>query len=320
MAKRKLNPDFDVALSFAGEDRAYVEEVAHILRAMGLRVFYDKYERVSLWGKDLYTHLREIYFNRARYTVLFISKHYKRKLWSNHERESAQARAFTENKEYILPVRFDKTKIPGILPTTGYLDLKDLPPSDLAHLIKQKIGPIQRPNFFPYNPDRLFDYLRIPKRARKVRSEVYEIASVLFDSLKLMIPNERRVLAAAVMNTCAEGPPDNVHLKLGYLSRLTSLPPDELISLFARLDCLYIKTRVNIRRDHEERGSVTKSSKIIEIRYEPSLHNFDGNATEVMLAVFDLVFSSSCEACAQKAVEGLDFSVLSTISALDEAH
>ncbi len=77
MAKRKLNPDFDVALSFAGEDRAYVEEVANVLRAMGLRVFYDKYERVSLWGKDLYTHLREIYFNRARYTVLFISKHYK---------------------------------------------------------------------------------------------------------------------------------------------------------------------------------------------------------------------------------------------------
>ena len=28
MAKRKTNPDFDVALSFAGEDRNYVEEVA----------------------------------------------------------------------------------------------------------------------------------------------------------------------------------------------------------------------------------------------------------------------------------------------------
>jgi len=148
VAKRKLNPDFDVALSFAGEDRAYVEEVANVLRAMGLRVFYDKYERVSLWGKDLYTHLREIYFNRARYTVLFISKHYKRKLWSNHERESAQARAFTENKEYILPVRFDNTKIPGILPTTGYLDLKDLPASDLAHLISKRLARFKGPTSF----------------------------------------------------------------------------------------------------------------------------------------------------------------------------
>jgi hypothetical protein len=282
VAKRKTNPDFDVALSFAGEDRNYVEEVASVLREMGLRVFYDKYEKLSLWGKDFYTHLREIYFNRARYTVLFISKHYKKKLWSNHERESAQARAFMENKEYILPVRFDNTKIPGTLPTTGYLDLKSLPASDLAHLIKQKIGPIQRSNFFPYNPDRLYDYLGIPKRARQVRADVYEIASVFFDSLKLMTPDERRALALAVMNTCAEGPPDNVHLKLEYLSRLTSRSADELVSMFARLDCLYIKTKVYTRRDHEDKTKLTKASKIIEITYEPSLKDFDGNATEIM--------------------------------------
>ncbi|MGP8049154.1 MAG: hypothetical protein ACLPYB_00960 [Desulfobaccales bacterium] len=34
---------FDVALSFAGEDRKYVEEVASNLRKMGIKVFYDKY-------------------------------------------------------------------------------------------------------------------------------------------------------------------------------------------------------------------------------------------------------------------------------------
>jgi hypothetical protein len=320
VAKRKSNPDFDVALSFAGEDRAYVEEVASVLREMGLRVFYDKYERVSLWGKDLYTHLREIYFNRARYTVLFISKHYKKKLWSNHERESAQARAFMENKEYILPVRFDKTKIPGILPTVGYLDLKSLPPTDLALLIKQKIGSIQRPNFFPYDPDRLYEYLRIPKRANRVRAEVYEISNALFDSLKLMTPDERRALAVAVTNTCPAGPPDNVHLKLDYLSRLTSRAPDELISMFARLDCLYVKTKVYMSRDHGDKRRVTKSSKIIEITYEPLLNDFGGNATEIMLAIFDLLFSSSCKDCADIAIATLDLSVLSTLAALDEVH
>ena len=306
MAKRKLNPDFDVALSFAGEDRNYVEEVASVLGEMGLRVFYDKYERVSLWGKDLYTHLREIYFNRARYTVLFISKHYKKKLWSNHERESAQARAFIENKEYILPVRFDNTKIPGILPTTGYLDLKGLPPSDLAHLIKQKIGPIQRPNFFPCDPNRLYEYLRIPKRANRLRAEVYEILNALFDSLKLMTPDERRLLAVAVTNTCPAGPPNNVHLKLDYMSRLASRAPDELISMFARLDCLYIKTKLYMSRDHGDRRRVTKSSKIIEITYEPLLTGFGGNATEIMIAMFDLLFSSSCENCADTAIATLD--------------
>lgn len=48
--------DYDVTLSFAGEDRAYVEKVAAALYSLGIRVFYDRYEQVDLWGKDLYTH------------------------------------------------------------------------------------------------------------------------------------------------------------------------------------------------------------------------------------------------------------------------
>jgi hypothetical protein len=57
--------EFEVALSFAGEDRAYVERVADKLRDIGLRVFYDKYESVTLWGKNLYDHLRVVYTDRA---------------------------------------------------------------------------------------------------------------------------------------------------------------------------------------------------------------------------------------------------------------
>lgn len=46
---------YDVVLSFAGEDREYVEECADILTALGIKVFYDSYEQDVLWGKDLYT-------------------------------------------------------------------------------------------------------------------------------------------------------------------------------------------------------------------------------------------------------------------------
>ena len=112
---------FHVALSFAGEDREYVEKVAKELRENDVSLFYDKFDEVSLWGKDLYTYLRDIYQNKAYFTVIFISEHYKNKRWTNHERESAQARAFSENREYILPAKFDDTEIPGILPTTHYI-------------------------------------------------------------------------------------------------------------------------------------------------------------------------------------------------------
>jgi hypothetical protein len=134
---------YDVALSFAGEDRAYVAQVAAKLQGAGVRVFYDEYEKVSLWGKDLYVHLHDVYHNAAEYTVMFISEHYARKLWTNHERQSAQARAFVENREYILPARFDDTTIPGLTSTVGYVDLRGVGPGELAGMIVRKVRGIE---------------------------------------------------------------------------------------------------------------------------------------------------------------------------------
>jgi len=131
------NRHFDVCLSFAGEDREYVERVAAALRTAKVNLFYDRYEQVSLWGRDLYQHLDEVYRRRATYCVVFISRAYSQKLWTKHELRSAQARAFEENREYILPVRLDDTELPGVLPTIGYVS--DKSPEVVARLIFEKI-------------------------------------------------------------------------------------------------------------------------------------------------------------------------------------
>ena len=133
---------FDVALSFAGEDRAYVEKVAEGLRARNIRVFYDKYETASLWGKNLYDHLADVYQNQSRFTILFISRFYANKVWTNHERQNAQARALNENREYILPARFDDTEVPGLTRSTGFIDLRITKPAQLVELIVEKISEI----------------------------------------------------------------------------------------------------------------------------------------------------------------------------------
>jgi hypothetical protein len=41
---------WDVALSFAGAQRDYVEHVAEVLKARGLRCFYDADEQIDLSG------------------------------------------------------------------------------------------------------------------------------------------------------------------------------------------------------------------------------------------------------------------------------
>jgi hypothetical protein len=130
---------YDVAFSFAGEDRSFTEKTVKSLQSMGFRVFYDKYEEADLLGKDLYQYLTKIYSDEARYCVIMISKNYKNKLWTNHELKSAQARAFQESREYILPARFDDTEIPGLLPTIGYIDLRNETPESFAEIIGRKI-------------------------------------------------------------------------------------------------------------------------------------------------------------------------------------
>lgn len=112
---------YDVALSFAGEDRAYVEECANILSALGIRVFYDSYEQSELWGKDLYTYLADIYSNKSMYVMVFVSKHYVEKRWTKHEFKFINERIFKSDTEYLLPVFLDDTSLLGIPLTQGYL-------------------------------------------------------------------------------------------------------------------------------------------------------------------------------------------------------
>lgn len=308
---------FDVALSFAGEDREYVEKVAHTLTRMGIRVFYDKYERVTLWGKNLYDYFIGIYQNKCQYTVIFCSKHYAEKLWTNHERKSAQAKAFESSKEYILPARFDDTKITGILDTIGFVDLNEYSPEEFAEVVKEKVGPIERMEFFPDELDLLYEELGAD--TPELKEEIDVLAGHFFEALKLMTSEEKKLLITAVTRTCPAGPPENVHLNIEMLGRLVGLSPDEIISKFARLDCLGIEATIEKRVTHPD--DTCKEKDIIRIEYRPLAKNSEiDNATFVAIAMINIVFDNLCPDCRMKVFDRLDFSILSSLAGFPEQH
>lgn len=146
--------EWDVALSFAGEDRPYVEQIATALRDQGVRVFYDRFEVVETWGTDLYRFFDEIYRKKARYAILFISSAYTQKIWTRHESQSAQARALESDTEYLLPVRLDDSDLPGLRPTVGYLDAREFSLGDVVDAIVQKCAP---------QPDTSPTFSRVPR-------------------------------------------------------------------------------------------------------------------------------------------------------------
>lgn len=131
--------EFQIALSFAGEQKAYVDQVAFLLREIKVSVFYHPYQEANTWGKNLADHLHDVYRNKAQYVVIFVSKEYAAKAWPDHERKSAQEKALTLNREYILPARFDDTELPGLHTTMAYVDLRKKTPQELCLLIAAKL-------------------------------------------------------------------------------------------------------------------------------------------------------------------------------------
>ena len=131
---------YDVALSFAGEDRAIVEKFAKLLEAKNVKFFYDDAEVPDLWGKNLIDHLADVYEKQARYCIMFISKHYPLKKWTNFERTHIQARAFQDPNEYILPIKLDDTEIIGLPATIGYRDIRKHSLESIVNALAQKLA------------------------------------------------------------------------------------------------------------------------------------------------------------------------------------
>lgn len=129
---------FDVFLSFAGEQRDYVERVADGLKARGYSVFYDAYEGTNMWGRHMTEDFDSVLREESRHCVAFISSQYREKSWTRWEWRSALARALEED-DFLLPARFDDTRMPGLPPTVNFVDLRGLTPVDFAEELAAKL-------------------------------------------------------------------------------------------------------------------------------------------------------------------------------------
>lgn len=305
---------YDVCLSFAGEDREYVRRLARLLANAGVRVFFDEFAKTELWGKDLYSHLDEIYQNAARYCIVFLSKYYARKVWTNHERQSAQARAIRQHAEYVLPVRFDNTRIKGVRNTIGYIDLRTTTSEQLCDLIIKKLGPQQKKNFLPPNPDRLFK--RLGAKSAKRKTEVGFAASAFFNTLERMSATERRTVFGIFLNGCPAELPDNIHINLDLIRRILETSTTRVVDTVSGLESLGFYWKV--RKGHSPRSKETDPTLVIEW-HDMHVEN-PGNFTEVANAMMALATENYCTKCSHKALQNLDFSSLATVTRKLESH
>jgi hypothetical protein len=131
---------YDLAFSYAGEDRGYVERLAAELQRRRIRVFYDREQIARVLGQDLAEILPRIYEREARYCVVFASEHYSDSQWTAVESDAALRRQRIQKGEYIIPIRLAEVSVPGLSRSIVYYDASAVEPEQVADLLTEKLG------------------------------------------------------------------------------------------------------------------------------------------------------------------------------------
>lgn len=139
----EFSTSYDVALSFAGEDRAIAEALKDELEERGLVVFYDHTEQARILGEDLERFFQPIYSAEADFVVVVLGPTYGQKRWTRFESDAFEARF---DQGYVIPiwstavpeVIWDKSKTRGGLTFDPSADLRSQA-SALAEVVADKV-------------------------------------------------------------------------------------------------------------------------------------------------------------------------------------
>ncbi|MGF6408362.1 TIR domain-containing protein [Paraburkholderia sp. MM5482-R1] len=134
---------FMVALSFAGEHRAFVEQVAVCLQQMlgASSVFYDNFYIHELARPNLDTYLLRIYRSDSELIVVFLCENYAAKEWCGLEWRAVRDMIKARQTADIMPFVFGNfdLSIDGFLSIDGYIRIGNRSAFEAAELIVKRV-------------------------------------------------------------------------------------------------------------------------------------------------------------------------------------
>jgi len=139
---------FEVALSFPGEARPLIEQVAAELeRRLGPHsYFYDSNYLSQLARPSLDIRLQGIYRTRSKLIVVFLSSDYQRKEWCGIELRAIREIILERGNDRIMFVRMDDGEVEGVFRTDGYIDARRFSPSEIAQFIQERVHLLSQSN------------------------------------------------------------------------------------------------------------------------------------------------------------------------------
>jgi hypothetical protein len=133
--------NFDVALSFPGESRILVKEIAaNLERLIGKNAyFYDENYVSQLARPSLDLLLQDIYGNRSKLVVVFVGADYQTKDWCGIEFRAIRDIISRRQADRVMFIRTDDGPVEGVFANDGYVDARRFNPLELANFIKERV-------------------------------------------------------------------------------------------------------------------------------------------------------------------------------------
>lgn len=143
--ERSLTSRFRVALSFPGEHRRFVAEVAEYLaRKLGRdEVFYDQWYEAELARINLHDYLTAIYRDQSDLLVVFLCADYERKDWCRLEWGIIRELISTRREDHIMLIRVDEGDVSGVVSSDGYISVTGRSAREIADLILQRLAIVE---------------------------------------------------------------------------------------------------------------------------------------------------------------------------------
>ena len=117
---------YSIAVSYASEQRPYVERFVRRLQSLNLHIYYDRNEQAHMAGKILDQELHKIYIKQSKHCVLFLSNEYIGKPVTRYESQIILSETiFKDGFMYIF--KFDNVTLPGLNRNFVYSSVKEYP-------------------------------------------------------------------------------------------------------------------------------------------------------------------------------------------------
>lgn len=139
-----MKPRWDVAVSYASEDKEAAEAVARRLHEDGFSVFYAAYERHHFFGQELGVSLAQVYGELALMVVAVVSSRFFEKPYPLLEFRTALKRQTEASITRLVIVRLDDAALPPDADSARVITASRREPGQAARTIAAILYPLVR--------------------------------------------------------------------------------------------------------------------------------------------------------------------------------